>query len=73
MRYDYETIQDKTVKAGVHYRVRDIDTDSRIATCYLECNAKLVVAALNGQGADYRSVVAADLLEEIKAGKVECP
>lgn len=73
MKYDYETIQDKTVKAGVHYRVRDIDTDSRIATCYLECNAKLVVEALNELDATYRTFVGEDLREEIKAGKVECP
>ena len=44
MRYSYEAITDS---AGArHFRVRDAD-DNRVATCFLEDNARLVVGALN--------------------------
>jgi len=44
--YSYETIPDKTTRAGKHYRVKD-ERDNRVATCFDEDNAKLVAAALN--------------------------
>ena len=60
-KYDFETIPDKSVTGGatpgVHYRVRDIASDNRIATCIDIANAKLVVRALNALGADYMNTM----------------
>lgn len=47
MAYRYERISPDR-DGGTHFRVADDRTDSRIATCYSEENAKLIVAALNG-------------------------
>ena len=44
-RFEVQKIDSDT--DGVNYRVTDIRTDSRIATCYLEDNANLVCDALN--------------------------
>lgn len=46
MPFTYETIPDKTTRRGVHYRVKD-ESDNRLATCFDEGNARLIVAALN--------------------------
>lgn len=46
-RYEIQTIKDKEAPHGVHYRVTEIATDSRVATCYLKENAQLVCDALN--------------------------
>lgn len=46
-KYEIQTIKDKEAPSGYHYRITEIATDSRVATCYLEENAKLVCDALN--------------------------
>lgn len=43
MSYSYERV---ATFGDVHYRVRDA-ADNRVATCYVEDNAKTIVAALN--------------------------
>jgi hypothetical protein len=56
-KFDYETIKDPSVTGGatpgVHYRVRDVTSDNRIATCFDRANAEFVVRALNALGQDY--------------------
>lgn len=46
--FSYETIEDKNVRGGYHWRVRDAD-DNRIATCFVEDNAKFIVERLNAK------------------------
>lgn len=72
--YDYETVPDLSVRSGptpgVHYRVRHIATDSRVATCILEVNARLVVAALNSANPDYLKAMEADLHSDAARNRV---
>jgi hypothetical protein len=67
-KYDYETISDASVKGGatpgVHYRVRDVESDNRVATCVDRANARLVVRALNALGADYMTEMRATFARE---------
>lgn len=44
--YSYERIADPNAAEGFHFRVRD-NLDNRIATCWVEANAALLVKALN--------------------------
>jgi len=46
--YSYEPVK---ASEGTHFRVRDSD-DNRIATCYSETNARLVVMALGFAAGD---------------------
>lgn len=43
--YDYQRLKDP--EGHDEFRVRDVSSDSRVATCYLEENARLVASALN--------------------------
>lgn len=62
--FSYETI---TTPAGKHYRVRDA-ADNRIATCYCEGNAMLIVAALNRPISDWLN--AQVMREEIELDEI---
>lgn len=42
--FDYQLIRQDGAE---NYRVRDVETDSRIATCYNERNAIFIVSMLN--------------------------
>lgn len=44
--YSYDAVIDIHVTGATFYRVRD-DNHNRVATCYTEKNAELVVRALN--------------------------
>jgi len=51
MPYSYEVIEPMAGQHPRHWRIRD-DRDNRVATCYVEANAVLVVMALNFAGGE---------------------
>lgn len=65
MKYEIQKIKDKEAPHGVHYRVTEIATDSRVATCYYEENAQLVCDALNRE----TSVRVANLESALRTGR----
>ena len=68
MPYSYEWIEDKSVSSGYHWRVSD-PQDNRIATCYQEQNAKLLVDRLNAKTpSDIQSLVDWRIGYHVEAG-----
>ena len=52
--YSYETMQNAEDAGRTSFRIRD-SADNRVATCYLESNARTIVQALNYE-ADHSGV-----------------
>jgi len=65
--YEIQEIEDKSTSLGIHYRITEIATDSRVATCYLSDNARLICDTLNGSAALLREAEARELPWNLEA------
>lgn len=75
-RYKAEWVRTPNAETKGHWRITDVTSDTRVATCYLRANAQLVVDALNGAADEPPGGLSADLIataEEIERLPIDAP